>query len=183
MIIAKTDRLTLRPFRPDDVAAMHVVFGDPEVMRFGSGVKSPDWVAQWVVKQNANYDALGFGLWAVVVADGERVIGYCGLTPFPDIDGRPEVEVGYRLARDCWGQGFGLEAAQAVRDYAFGVLGLPRLIALIDPDNVASIRVAEKIGLRYEKDVLRAGYDHPDRVYAAANPGHKKSAGAAQKDT
>jgi RimJ/RimL family protein N-acetyltransferase len=58
----------------------------------------------------------------------------------------------------------------AIRDYAFGTLNLKRLIALIDPGNAASIRVAEKIGLRYEKDVLLEGYSHPDRVYAMTQP-------------
>ena len=73
-------------------------------------------------------------------SNGE-VIGYCGLFHFDDVNERPEVEVGYRLARKVWGHGYATEAVCAVRDYAFGTLGLPRLIALIDPGNVASTRV------------------------------------------
>jgi RimJ/RimL family protein N-acetyltransferase len=68
-----------------------------------------------------------------------------------------EIEVGYRLARAFWGRGLATEAAEAVRDYAFRVLALPRLVAIIDPRNRPSIRVAEKTGLWYEKEVLFRG--------------------------
>lgn len=74
-----------------------------------------------------------------------EVIGYCGLFYFPDIGGQPEVEIGYRLARAFWCQGYATEAARAVRDYSFRVLGLPRLIAMIDPQNTASIRGAFRL--------------------------------------
>jgi len=94
------------------------------------------------------------------------VIGYCGLFFFPDVNGQSEVELGYRLAKSAWGQGYATESARAVRDYAFATLGLKRLIAMIDPSNLASIKVAQKIGMQYEKDVIFAGYTHPDLVYA-----------------
>jgi len=84
---------------------------------------------------------------------------------FPDINGQAEVEIGYRLARSTWDQGYATEAAKAVCDYAFTMLGIKRLIAMIDPSNVSSIRVAEKIGMHYEKDVMLEGYSHPDHVY------------------
>ncbi|MDQ2691068.1 MAG: GNAT family N-acetyltransferase, partial [Chloroflexota bacterium] len=94
--------------------------------------------------------------------------GYCGLFYFPDVGGKPEVEIGYRLRRSAWGKGFATEAACAVRDFAFNSLGMQRLIALIDPDNIASIRVAEKLGMQYEKDIMLPGYTHPDRIYAVS---------------
>lgn len=93
------------------------------------------------------------------------MLGYTGLTQFPDVAGQPEVEIGYRLARPFWGKGYATEAAMAVRDYGFDSLGFDRLISLIDPDNTASVRVAEKTGLQYEKDAVLPGYDHADRVY------------------
>jgi ribosomal-protein-alanine N-acetyltransferase len=68
------------------------------------------------------------------------------------IDSRPEVEVAYLLGKAYWGQGLGTEAAQAVLDYGFNELKLSRLICLIDRDNVASIKVAEKIGMTFEKE-------------------------------
>jgi RimJ/RimL family protein N-acetyltransferase len=98
------------------------------------------------------------------------VIGYCGLSRFPGRCAAGDTEIGFRLARPFWGRGFATEAARAVRDHAFDTLALPRLIAIIDPGNLASIRVAEKIGMRYEKDVSFEGYTHPDRLYALERP-------------
>ena len=145
---------------------MQHVFGDPDVMHFGDGVQTKEWVKSWL--QNClerYYQTWGFGPYAVVEKDTQGVIGYCGLFYFPDVGGQPEVEVGYRLARSAWGKGYATEAARAVRDFAFATLGIKRLIALIDSSNIASIRVAEKIGMHYEKDVMFEGYTHPDHVY------------------
>jgi [ribosomal protein S5]-alanine N-acetyltransferase len=108
----------------------------------------------------------GFGPYAVMKKDSPELIGYCGLFLFPEIDGYSEVEIGYRLGRATWGNGYATEAAAAVRDFALHDLHLQRLIALIDPDNSASLRVAQKLGMQYEKDVMLEGYDHPDHLYA-----------------
>jgi len=113
-----------------------------------------------------DYEEHGYGLWVVTETGNPTALGYCGLTWFPDINGRPEVEVGYRLARQCWGRGFATEAAIAVRELAFSDFGLDRLIALIDPANQRSIKVARKLGMTYESDVLLDGYDYPDNVYS-----------------
>lgn len=141
------------------------VFGDAEVMRFGDGVQTREWVEAWLRTCLENYQRRGFGPYAVVEQSTGDVIGYCGLFYFLDIHGQPEIELGYRLRRAAWGQGYATEAARLVRDYAFHTLHIKRLIALIDPDNVPSIRVAEKIGLHYESEVMLEGYDHPDHVY------------------
>ncbi len=165
-MITSTPRLLLRPLTLNDAAALAPLFADAEVMRFGDGPQSPEWAQAWLRRALANYERRGYGPWAVVEKGSGDLIGYCGLFDFPDINGRPEVEIGYRLARAYWGRGYATEAVSAARDYAFGVLGLPRLIALIDPANVASIRVAEKAGLRYEADAMLPGYAYPDHVYA-----------------
>jgi len=172
MIITETERLLLRNFHIGDTAAMREVLCDPEVMTFSGGVKAPEEVEGWIENCNHNCSTLGFGLWAVVMKDTKEVIGYCGLTRFQDIDGKPETEIGFRLARKFWFHGYAMEIAKAVRDHAFGVLSIPRLIALVDPANTASIRVVEKIGMTYEKDVMLPWYDHPDRLYATSQ--HKK---------
>jgi hypothetical protein len=169
MIIVETERLILRHFHICDSAAMNCVFGDAEVMRFGKGVQTQQWVRVWLRGCLEDYHQnWGFGLWAVVEKNSRESIGYCGLTYFPDVGGQPETEIGFRLARPYWGRGYATEAAVAVRDYGFDTLCLPRLIAIIDPQNVASIRVAEKAGMQYEKDVMFEGYTHPDHVYAIA---------------
>jgi ribosomal-protein-alanine N-acetyltransferase len=170
MVVAETERLILRHFTTADGDAMDHIFGDSLVMHYGPGVQTRAWVRQWLRARVDIYKTHGFGLWAVFEKSTGQVIGYCGLSRFPDVGGFPETEIGYRLARPHWRRGFATEAARAALDHAFGTLSLPRLIALIDPANVASIRVAEKIGLRYEKDAMLPGYTHPDHVYSMANP-------------
>ena len=167
MLIVETKRLLIRRFRMSDAAAMNAVFGDAEVMRYGEGVKSAQWVRDWLAEciDDAGPVA-GVSPWAVEQKSSSETIGYCGLFYFPDVCGEPEIEIGYRLARQSWGQGYATEAVCAVRDHAFHVLDIPRLIAMIDPGNLASIRVAEKAGFAYEKDAMLEGYTHPDQVYA-----------------
>jgi ribosomal-protein-alanine N-acetyltransferase len=169
--VAITERLILRHFHILDAEPMFQVFGDPEVMHFSDGVQTKEWVHNWLrTCLERYYQTWGFGPYAVVKQGNQDVIGYCGLFYFPDVNGQPEVEIGYRLARSAWGRGYATEAARAVRGYAFHTLGLKRLIAMIDPSNVASIRVAEKIGMHYENDVMFEGYAHPDHVYVITFP-------------
>ena len=164
-----TARLFLRHFQIMDRGPMYSIFCDAEVMRYSDGVKTRDWVHIWLRDCRERYQTWGFGPYAVVENRSQAVIGYCGLFFFPDLDGQAEVEIGYRLARTVWGQGYATEAAQAVRDFAFATLGIKRLIALIDPSNLASLRVAEKIGMKYEKEIMLEGYTHPDHVYVTAS--------------
>lgn len=170
MIITTTERLSLRHFHLSEAEALTQVFGDADVMRFGPGVQTQAWIEAWLHTCLENYQKLGYGPWAVVEKTQATLLGYCGLFYFPDVAGQPEVELGYRFVRRYWGQGYATEATQAVCEYGFRVLGLSRLIALIDPHNLASIRVAEKIGMQYEKAVMLDGYTYPDHVYAMTNP-------------
>ena len=161
-----TVRLFLRHFHLLDEKAMYPVFGDPEVMKYGDGVQTKEWVHNWLHACLERYhQSWGFGPYAVVEQHSQKVIGYCGLFYFPNVNGQPEVEIGYRLAQSAWGHGYATEAAGAVRDYAFTDLGIRRLIAIIDPSNLASIHVAKKIGMHYEQDVVFKGYSHADHVY------------------
>jgi RimJ/RimL family protein N-acetyltransferase len=169
--IASTERLTLRHFHILDSEPMYRVFGDPEVMRFGDGVRTKEWVQTWLrTCLERYYQTWGFGPYAAVERQSSTVIGYCGLFYFPDVNGQPEVEIGYRLARSAWGQGYATEAVRAVRDYAFQTLGIRRLIAIIDPANTASIHVAEKVGMQYAAEVMFKEYTHPDHVYLITSP-------------
>jgi len=162
--IARTERLLLRRLAPDDRDALSAVLCDPEVMRFSMGVLRPEDVADWIDQRIAEYGRWGFGLWGVELLESGCLIGYCGLTVI-EIDGHSEVEIGYRLVRTHWGRGLGTEAARVVRDLALQSLAIRRLIALIDPDNHASIRVASKLGMRDMRPVEMPDYDHPDRLY------------------
>jgi len=89
------------------------------------------------------------------------------LFDYDDIDGKPEVEVGYRLSKDSWGKGYATEAVSKLLEYAHSDLGLTRIIAMIDPQNIASQKVAEKADMKYEKDIMLEGYDHPDLLYVS----------------
>jgi ribosomal-protein-alanine N-acetyltransferase len=104
------------------------------------------------------------GLWATVQKDSGNFIGRCGLLPWT-IDGQQEVEVAYAIARNYWGQGLATEAAGAILQYGFWHLNLPRLVSLIEPENTASQKVAEKIGMRFEKRVDKGEYA-PFYVYS-----------------
>jgi [ribosomal protein S5]-alanine N-acetyltransferase len=161
MVITETERIILRHFHIADGEAMAELFADPEVMQFGPGPQPLEWVHQWLEGCLEDYfQKWGFGIWAVIHKPDRRVIGFCGLTRFEDIDGRPEIEVGYRLVRAYWGRGLATEAARTVRDYAFQVLTLTRLVSIIDSRNAASARVAEKIGMHREKEVPFRGKIH-----------------------
>lgn len=167
----RTERLLLRALRRDDAHAFTAVFGDPEVMRFGDGTKDAAWIAAWLEQRGEHTGPAPLDTQrAVLLRDGGELIGFCGLNHMPDVEGRPETEVGYRLARAHWGRGYATEAVRAVRDHALHELGLRRLVALIDPGNAASIRVAEKAGMHVERMVHMPEYTYPDRLYVIERP-------------
>ena len=167
MKIAETPRLTLRHFSQNDLDALAVILADAQVMRFSlSGPKTRQQTQSLIEGVLASYEQKGRGLYAVVYKDNHKVIGYCGFFS-QEIDGQSEIEIGYRLAPTYWGKGLATEAARATRDYGFSLLALTRLISIIDPQNIKSIRVAEKIGMQYEKDSHLGTL--PVRIYAIAN--------------
>jgi RimJ/RimL family protein N-acetyltransferase len=153
-VVTRAARLLLRRFTPADAGAMYRIYRDAEVMRFMG--PPPASVADEAANLRAHvakyYDRLGFGLWAVVRKDTGELIGRCGLLR-SEIGGRMETEISYLLGRGHWGQGFAAEAAGAVLAYGFHLLAMPRIVAVIDPANHASRRVAERIGMTYEGDV------------------------------
>lgn len=154
MTILETERLFLRVFRPEDLDAFAEIEADPEVMRFyPTGPRPKEWAERGVRYFIRTQEQHGFSLWAVIHKADGRFIGYCGLVP-QTINGKEEVEVGYKLARAYWGQGLATEAARGVRDWGFAHLDAPRLVSVIDSGNAASARVAEKNGMRYDRDVV-----------------------------
>lgn len=155
-IISETPRLILRKFKPDDLDELIPILGDPEVMRFSrTGAKTPKQTKQFIDRILRYYQQEGFGLYAVNHKKDAKLIGYCGLLIWL-IDEQREIEIGYRLARNYWGQGLATEAASAIRDYA-KKFAFDSLIAVIDLDNHRSIRVAKKLGMKYEKDTKDSG--------------------------
>jgi RimJ/RimL family protein N-acetyltransferase len=167
MIVLETKRMLLRKMNPDDVDNLQGIFSDPEAMRFYRSTKDISETIEWISEQMMSYRAWRFGMWAAVLKESQQFCGQCGLV-MQRVDGLPEVEVGYLFLRKYWGQGLATEAALASRDYATGKLGYPRVISLIDPNNKASIRVAEKIGMAFEKKVYK--FDRHLHVYAYRDP-------------
>jgi len=164
----ETKRLLLRRLVISDHEALVTLFGDEEVMEFSDdGPLDTEEVGAWLRKQIEGYrKSSGIEILAIERRSASDVIGYCGLTQFSDIDGSSEIEIGYRLIRQFWGCGYATEVASAVRDHAFSELQLTRLISLIDPVNRQSIRVAKKLGMNFEREVMMEGYDHPDHLYS-----------------
>lgn len=130
------------------------MWSDPDVTRYMGGPRDPERVRQAIEEeaQAGSPHPIGFSL--VVEKASGNVIGECGLQE-KEVDGRVEVELVYVFVSDSWGKGYATEAATATRYYAFHSLGLPRIVALINPGNLASARVAEKVGLTFERETLR----------------------------
>ena len=152
MLILETKRLLFRRQVMGDLEALWALYSDPEITRFIPDAPKTYAEArlelEWFMNGHPKHPELG--LWATIHKETGKFIGRCGLLPLT-IEGQPEVEVAYTLAREYWGQGLGSEAAQAILRYGFDQLHLSRLICMIDPLNAASQKVAEKIGMTLEK--------------------------------
>ena len=133
----------------DDLDAIADLLGDATVMAYYPAPKTRAEAQAWIDWNKRNYEQYGYGIWVIETHDGE-FLGDCGLT-WQEINGRRELEVGYHLRADQQGKGLATEAAAACRDYARSTLGVDHLVAIIHPDNVASQRVAEKLGMRLEE--------------------------------
>jgi ribosomal-protein-alanine N-acetyltransferase len=155
MDILETERLTLRPLVLEDAAALYYIYSDPETMKFMG--QAPDSVAQErnniQSHLNHHYEKYEVGLWATLLKENHQLIGRCGLM-HKQIEGMPEVELAYLLGRKYWGNGLATEAATAILQYGITRCGLDRIVTVIHPQNVASIRVAEKIAMKYEREVM-----------------------------
>ena len=158
--ILRTRRLLLREMTEGDLPDLKEVLQDPEVMTAYEHSFSDRDVAEWLARQRERYRRDGFGLWAVVLRSTGEIVGQAGIT-WQDCEGQPVLEVGYLLKKRFWHQGYASEAAQACRDYAFRVLGAEKVSSIIKTDNAASIRVAQRNGMRREKEFTARYYNGP----------------------
>ena len=152
-IVLETKRLILRHLILPDLDDLWALYCNPNIIRYIPDAPRSREEAQeeleWHMHGHPRYPELG--LWATIHKQTGKFIGRCGLLPW-EIDGQDEVEVAYTIAREYWGQGLGTEAAQAILQYGFVTLNLPRMICLIEPENIASQKVAEKLGMNFEKE-------------------------------
>ena len=174
----ETERLVLRVPRAEDVDALTEIYSDAVVTRYVTG-RTRDEVVEFVDRVRRSHETDGFGLLVAERKEDARVIGRAGLlvwdsrtwvaSSLAEAGEHAEVEVGWVLARDCWGRGYATEAGASCRDYAFDVLGRDRVIAVIHPENVASIAVARRLGLDDAGEILFRGVE-PVRLYALNVP-------------
>ncbi len=158
--LLETARLRLQLMQSGDVDALLCIFADPNVMvAFQTPPFDHTQMTQWVQRNLDHQIAHGYGLFSVILKADSVLIGDCGLELI-DVDGSQVAELGYDFRSDYWNQGYATEAAQAVRDYAFEQLQLPRLISLIRVGNTPSRRVAEKIGMRCIGERTRYGQQY-----------------------
>jgi len=166
MTILQTERIVLRHLVPADLPALHELYRDPEIRRyFPDGTRTLEETREeleWFQHGHPEHPELG--LLAMIDRASGAFLGRSGLLPWT-IDGVPEVEIAYMVAKPWWRQGYGSEVARALVRHAFGTLGLPRVIALIDPEHEASIRTAQSAGLAFDRMVEMDGVR--SAVYAA----------------
>lgn len=156
--VIETERLNLRELSEADAAFVLELLSDPGFIRFiaDRGVRTPEGAARYIDERFAeSYRQHGFGLWLVETKDEGVPAGICGLlkrgAPVPG------VEVGYAFLPSSRSRGYAFEATSAALRYARDMLGVPRLYAVVNPDNAASIRVLEKLGMRFERPVRLSG--------------------------
>ena len=151
-------RLILRPMLETDMDALHLIFTDPKVMAaFDHDPFTREQMGRWLQRNLDHQQEFGYGLFSVILKETGTLIGDCGLE---QMESEGAAELGYDFRSDFWNQGYATEAAMAVRDYAFDVLQLPQLISLIRVGNLASKRVAEKVGMTLAEEFTRYGIQY-----------------------
>ncbi|MEM6310811.1 MAG: GNAT family N-acetyltransferase [Pseudomonadota bacterium] len=163
-----TARLALRPFRGDDLPRVKAILGDPNVMAFSDdGALGHTACLEWLKRAKRTTPDRGLPLMlAICLKKDGRLIGYVSLANEPHRVSDGEAEIGFRLAHNCWGRGIATEAAQAVVAHAQHLSGTKRIVACVDPNNRHSLRVLQKIGMAYDRDVMFEGYDYPDQRFS-----------------
>jgi [ribosomal protein S5]-alanine N-acetyltransferase len=148
----ETERLSFRPFVPDDLPLLIEQRSDPDVYRYLGGTRrqNPEKLAERLEFSIECHKKLGFGMSAAILKETSEIIGSAGLQPFGE---GGEIEVGYTLIKQFWGMGLGTEAARGWLEYGFNVAGLERIVAVAVLENRASRRIMEKLGMRFEKEM------------------------------
>jgi RimJ/RimL family protein N-acetyltransferase len=154
----ETERLFIRKFTPEDLPRLIELRSDPEVYKYLGGTKmqNPESLKKRLRFYIGCYEKFGFGMCAMIWKASREMIGWSGLQSLEDTG---EIEVGYGMAKDFWGKGIGFECAKAWIDYGFEKVGLERIVAVAQPENVGSWRIMEKLGMRYEKNEEHYGLD------------------------
>ncbi|MEU6976025.1 MULTISPECIES: GNAT family N-acetyltransferase [unclassified Streptomyces] len=164
-----TPRLLLRRWTDDDLVPMAEINADPEVMQWiGDGsVRDLEETAERIEHWEEEWDEEGFGLFAVELLGSGELIGFTGLSVpefLPEV--APDVEIGWRLGRQFWGQGYASEAAHAALEFALQDRGLDRVISIARAGNTASENVMRKLGMTLERETVHPEFGHALRIHA-----------------
>jgi ribosomal-protein-alanine N-acetyltransferase len=167
MHVLDTERLTLRRITTDDAAFILQLLNDAAFLRFigDKGVRNLEDARRYILKGPIeSYERLGFGLYLVALKTTLVPIGICGLVKRDTLE---DVDIGFAFLPAFRRQGYAFESAAAVKEYGLRVMSLRRLLAITNPDNTGSIRVLEKIGLKFER-LIRLAPDSPEiKLYAS----------------
>ncbi len=150
----ETARLRLRPYTLDDLDRLSVILSNPEVMKYSPKGSIPKGKEKQVTREILEYfiehwEKYGFGVWAAIEKTSGKLIGHCGLNCLPNT---PDIEVLYRFDQSYWNRGIATETTKACLQYGFEFVKLQKIVAIASPKHIASRRVMEKAGLKYEKD-------------------------------
>jgi ribosomal-protein-alanine N-acetyltransferase len=147
----ETPRLLLRQLVPNDAEDLYRIYSHPDSFKYMSNEKPLLWeqTTALIDSFTEHWKKHNFGVWAVVSKNNQKLIGHCGLK---FLENTTEIQIGYLLLKSYWGIGLGTEAASAAMKYGFEVAQLDRIVAIAKPENIASRRVMEKIGMKYEKE-------------------------------
>ena len=150
----ETPRLMLHEYTLEDFSSLHRILSDPVTMRFWTTPFNETDTEHWMRRAIASYASNGFGRWAVILRETQAQIGDAGLMR-TEINGKPEVDLGYIIQAEHWREGYGLEAALAA--LRFGLeQGEQRIVANMANDNVASERVAQRLGMIKESEFINS---------------------------
>lgn len=157
-MILETERLYLREMNHNDFGDLAEMLQNPKVMYAYEHDFSDNDVQEWLERQIERYKKYGFGLWAIVLKDTGEMIGQAGLTMQP-YKNTEVLEIGYLLKESFWRLGYAREAAMGCKKYAFEKLNRDKACSIIKADNLASIRVAESIGMLKEDEFITQYYN------------------------
>lgn len=166
MIVLETERLALRHAAAEDAEFMLRLLNEPSFIRFigDRGVRTLDDAQRYIADRLVgSYERHGYGLYVVERREEPGPIGICGLVKR---DALLDADIGFAFLPEFWSAGYAHESAAAVKQYALGTLGLPRLLAITNDDNVASIRLVEKLGLEFVRMLELSPGEAPVRLFA-----------------
>ncbi len=158
-IIIETERLILRTWKEEDIEPYFLINQDSKVLKYLLGPLTREHIQEVIERMNAQQNERDYTLWAAELKSSKQMIGFIGLN-YTDWKSKftPNVEIGWRLGSQYWGNGYAPEAAKACLDYGFNKINLKEIISFTVPSNAKSLKVMEKIGLKRD---FKNNFAHP----------------------